>query len=68
MNESNRSFLKRLRHFFRGPRGFTGIQGPQGVQGREGKSAFELWQELPGNEDKTLNDFFEYLSGLRKDI
>ena len=26
-----------------------------------GKSAFELWVELPGNEGKTINDFFAYL-------
>lgn len=32
-----------------------------------GKSAFEVWQELPGNEGKTGQDFFEFLKGEKGD-
>lgn len=43
----------------------TGVraQGQQGEHGEQGKSAFELWAELPGNENKTLDDFWEFLRG-----
>lgn len=32
-----------------------------------GKSAFEVWQELPGNEGKREQDFFEFLKGEKGD-
>lgn len=32
-----------------------------------GKSAFELWQEQPENEGKTLKDFFDFLKGEKGD-
>lgn len=35
--------------------------------GIDGKSAFELWQALEGNADKTLVDFFIYLKGEKGD-
>lgn len=40
----------------------TGVHA-QGQQGEKGKSAFDLWAELPGNENKTLDDFWEFLRG-----
>lgn len=35
-----------------------GDPGLPGEKGDDGKSAFELWKELPGNEDKSINDYF----------
>lgn len=32
-----------------------------------GKSAFEVWQDLPGNSDKKEKDFFEFLKGEKGD-
>lgn len=32
------------------------------LRGAEGKSAFDVWLEDPENENKTLADFFQYLS------
>ncbi len=29
----------------------------QVIYGRTGKSAFEEWREIPGNEEKTMEDF-----------
>ena len=40
------------------------IQSQPGTPGTPGKSAFELWQAIPGNENKTLLDFYTYLSQL----
>lgn len=34
-----------------------------GVQGEEGKSAFQVWQTLPGNEGKTVQEFFGSFKG-----
>lgn len=36
-------------------KGDTGDTGPKGD---DGKSAFELWKELPGNENKSIIDYF----------
>lgn len=43
-----------------------GLNNPDPIR-ITGKSAFELWQELPGNEGKTLPDFFESLKGEKGD-
>ena len=37
------------------------------LKGVDGKSAFGLWQEQPGNEDKTQSDFFASMKGERGD-
>lgn len=39
-----------------------GPAGPQGGAGADGLSAFEIWQQIPGNENKTIT---EYLNGLK---
>lgn len=39
-----------------------GLNNPDPIR-ITGKSAFELWQDLPGNGGKTLKDFFEFLKG-----
>ena len=39
-----------------------GPAGPAGPAGADGLSAFEIWQQIPGNENKTLT---EYLDGLK---
>lgn len=44
-----------------GPKGDKGDPGKDGAAGAPGKSAFDLWRELPGNENKTMDDFFEFL-------
>lgn len=47
-----------------GPQGIEGPVGPQGVQGipgnngENGKSSYELWKLIPGNEHKTIEDYF----------
>jgi hypothetical protein len=52
-----------------GEQGLTGEQGSQGEvgmtgeQGTNGLSAYELWISIPGNEDKTLEEFFQSLVG-----
>lgn len=30
--------------------------------GKDGKNNFQLWQELPGNENKTLKDYFNTIN------
>lgn len=37
------------------------------LKGVDGKSAFQLWQEQPGNADKTLSDFFASMKGEKGD-
>lgn len=34
-----------------------------GIRGADGKTAFEVWKEVPGNENKTLDDFWEFNKG-----
>ena len=49
-----------------GPQGQTGAigeTGPAGEDGMDGQSAYELWLTVSGNEDKTLEEFFESLVG-----
>lgn len=43
-----------------------GPQGPQGLPGAKGDpglSAYELWKEIPGNEEKTEEEYFQSLVG-----
>ncbi|MGE6220979.1 beta strand repeat-containing protein [Nubsella zeaxanthinifaciens] len=37
--------------------------GATGAAGANGKSAFEVWQSLPGNSSKTLTDYFTSITG-----
>lgn len=34
--------------------------------GKDGKNNFQLWQELPGNENKTLEDYFNTINSDRE--
>lgn len=36
----------------------TGKPGPPGPPGPQGMSSFEVWKTIPGNEDKTIEDYF----------
>ena len=42
-----------------------GLDGERGPAGSDGKSAFELWKEIPGNENKNINDFFVEFKGAK---
>jgi hypothetical protein len=52
-----------------GPQGLQGVVGPQGpqgdagAQGAAGQTAFEVWQSLPGNETRTIEDYNATLVG-----
>lgn len=35
----------------------------ESLKGEEGDSSYELWKMLPGNENKTITEFFESLKG-----
>ena len=48
-------------------RGPQGIQGEQGLPGLNGKSAYDIWTEQPGNEDKSEIDFLEFTRGSKGD-
>lgn len=48
-------------------RGPQGIQGEQGLSGLNGKSAYDIWTEQPGNEDKSVIDFLEFTRGSKGD-
>ena len=41
-----------------GKPGPPGPQGPSGDKGDPGMSSFEVWKTIPGNEDKTIEDYF----------
>lgn len=41
-----------------GKQGDKGEHGDKGDKGDNGKSSFEIWKEIPGNEDKTIEDYF----------
>lgn len=45
----------------KGLKGDIGEKGEQGITGANGKSAFEVWQSLEGNANKTENDFFNFI-------
>ena len=36
----------------------TGLPGPPGPPGDRGMSSFEVWKTIPGNENKTIEDYF----------
>ena len=38
--------------------GRPGPPGPPGDKGDPGMSSFEVWKTIPGNEDKTIEDYF----------
>ena len=60
---------------FKGDKGDLGAKGDQGIQGEkgetgakgdtgaDGKSAFEVWNKMPGNEGKTKEDFIKAITG-----
>ena len=60
---------------FKGDKGDPGAKGDQGIQGEkgetgakgdtgaDGKSAFEVWNKMPGNEGKTKEDFIKAITG-----
>ena len=60
---------------FKGDKGDPGAKGDQGIQGEkgetgakgdtgaDGKSAFEVWNKMPGNEGKTKDDFIKAITG-----
>ena len=60
---------------FKGDKGDPGAKGDQGIQGEkgetgakgdtgaDGKSAFEVWSKMPGNENKTQDDFIKAITG-----
>ncbi len=43
--------------------GPIGPTGPAGPAGANGLSAFEIWQQLPGNAGKTLQEYVDGLTG-----
>ena len=46
-----------------GKDGQNGDDGKDGQNGADGKSAFDIWKEQPGNENKTLDDFLKETRG-----
>lgn len=38
-------------------------QGPKGEDGKDGKNLYEIWKEIPGNENGSKEDFFSTLKG-----
>ena len=42
---------------------FKGDKGDAGAAGKDGKSAYDIWKEKPGNENKTEEDFRKDLKG-----
>ena len=45
----------------KGDKGDKGDPGEKGDQGDPGLDVFNFWKSLPGNEDKTTNDFWDFL-------
>ena len=41
------------------------LKGQKGDKGDKGDSAYEVWKTLPGNENKSLIEFYESLRGER---
>ena len=64
----------------KGDKGDPGAKGDQGIQGEkgesgakgdtgaDGKSAFEVWKGMPGNEDKTKDDFIKAITGPQGEV
>ena len=64
----------------KGDKGNPGAKGDQGIQGEkgetgakgdtgaDGKSAFEVWKGMPGNEDKTKDDFIKAITGPQGEV
>ena len=48
---------------FKGDKGEKGADGAKGADGTNGKSAYDIWKEKPGNENKTEEDFRKDLKG-----
>lgn len=48
----------------KGKDGTNGTDGVDGVDGEDGKSAFETWQELPGNAGKPESEFIASIKGV----
>ena len=46
-----------------GPKGDPGSTGPKGENGTDGKSAYEVWKEMPGNGEKTKEEYIASLKG-----
>ena len=46
---------------------FKGDKGDAGAAGKDGKSAYDIWKEKPGNEDKSEKDFMDSLKGDKGD-
>ncbi|MHC5363448.1 hypothetical protein ACYSNP_12455, partial [Myroides sp. LJL110] len=44
---------------------WTNVHGKDGKDGVDGKSAFEIWKEVPGNEDKPQEEFVAGLIGAQ---
>ena len=44
-------------------KGDKGDPGAKGENGTNGKSAFEVWKGIPGNENKTQDDFIKAITG-----
>ncbi len=49
----------------KGDKGETGAVGPKGENGTDGKSAYEVWKEIPGNGEKTKEEYLASLKGER---
>ena len=47
----------------KGDQGEKGETGAKGDTGADGKSAFEVWNKMPGNEGKTKDDFIKAITG-----
>ena len=47
----------------KGEKGDSGEKGPAGANGKDGKSAYEIWKEQAGNENKTEEEFLASLKG-----
>ncbi|WP_164724021.1 YadA-like family protein [Veillonella sp. CHU740] len=46
-------------------KGDKGDSGPKGENGTDGKSAYEVWKEMPGNGEKTKEEYLASLKGER---
>ncbi|QOG00556.1 collagen-like protein [Flavobacterium sp. MDT1-60] len=46
---------------------WTPINGSGGTPGKDGKSAFEIWKEISGNEEKTVTEYLASLKGDKGD-